>query len=474
MTIFIAIDVAKARAERLGAVRMQVDQALVRLQTGLAGPLWNFDEDQLAQSLRAELGATHVVGILVTKGEKVLGGAARGADGAVGALDKPPTADDRRAADIVHTEKGQSQTLGQVTVYISNAAVREALVADLLLRAGLGVALVASLLAAMAWVLRRQVSRPLQALAQALGEIGSGRADLSRRLPAGQTREFDEIAGGFNRFVGQLDGVIAAVREQAHGVASASGEIAQGNADLGQRTERQAASLQQASSSMQQLDSAVRQNAITAEEADRLARDASRVAGDGGQVVQQVVDTMRGIDDSSKRIADIIGVIDGIAFQTNILALNAAVEAARAGEQGRGFAVVAGEVRSLAQRSADAAREIKGLIQASVERVEQGTRLVDDAGRTMQEVVAAITRVTSLMTEISRASGEQSTGVAQATEAVRQVDDATQRNAALVEQSTAAAASLSGTAQQLLEAIESFGPGDGRSAAARTREPAIV
>ncbi len=207
---------------------------------------------------------------------------------------------------------------------------------------------------------------------------------------------------------------------------------------------------------MLELDQAMRRNSTTADEADRLSREASSVAAQGGSVVQQVVATMRSIDDASKKIADIIGVIDGIAFQTNILALNAAVEAARAGEQGRGFAVVASEVRSLAQRSADAAREIKTLINASVERVEGGTRLVDQAGSTMNEVVTAIGRVTTLMDEISRASASQSSGVAQATEAVNQIDEMTQRNAALVEESTAASGSLRGTAAQLLHAVQAF------------------
>jgi methyl-accepting chemotaxis protein len=207
---------------------------------------------------------------------------------------------------------------------------------------------------------------------------------------------------------------------------------------------------------MEQLGSTVRQNADNARQANQLALNASTVATHGGEVVAQVVDTMRGINDSSRRIADIIGVIDGIAFQTNILALNAAVEAARAGEQGRGFAVVAGEVRSLAQRSADAAKEIKSLITASVERVEQGSQLVDQAGTTMEEVVTAIRRVTDIMGEISAASSEQASGVAQVGEAVTQMDHATQQNAALVEQSAAAAASLNQQAQDLVGAVAVF------------------
>ena len=254
----------------------------------------------------------------------------------------------------------------------------------------------------------------------------------------------------------KLQEVITTVRVNAENVATASAQIAQGNQDLSQRTEEQASSLQQTAASMEQLSSTVRQNADNARQANQLAQGATRVAVEGGEVVAEVVSSMKGINDSSRKIADIIGVIDGIAFQTNILALNAAVEAARAGEQGRGFAVVAGEVRSLAQRSAQAAKEIKSLITASVEQVEQGTALVDKAGATMHEVVDAIKRVTDLMAEISAASAEQSTGVSQVGDAVSQMDQVTQQNAALVEESAAAAESLRSQAQQLLQAVAAF------------------
>jgi len=265
-----------------------------------------------------------------------------------------------------------------------------------------------------------------------------------------------------------LGEVVAAVRGNADNVATASAEIAQGNTDLSQRTEQQAAALEQTAASMEEFGATVRQNADNAKQANQLAMSASEVAITGGEVVGQVVQTMKGINDSSKRIADIIGVIDGIAFQTNILALNAAVEAARAGEQGRGFAVVASEVRSLAQRSAGAAKEIKGLINASVERVEQGSALVDRAGATMTEVVASIRRVTDIMGEISAASTEQSAGVAQVGEAVAQMDQATQQNAALVEEGAAAAESLRDQAQQLVQTVAVFKLSAGAAAAGTT------
>ena len=250
--------------------------------------------------------------------------------------------------------------------------------------------------------------------------------------------------------------VVGEVRQNSEAVATASAQIAQGNQDLSSRTEEQASALEETAASMEELSSTVKQNADNARQGNQLAQNASTVAIRGGEVVGQVVQTMKGINDSSRKIADIIGVIDGIAFQTNILALNAAVEAARAGDQGRGFAVVASEVRSLAGRSAEAAKEIKGLISDSVERVEQGTALVDQAGATMTEVVSAIRRVTDIMGEISAASTEQSAGVAQVGEAVAQMDQATQQNAALVEESAAAADSLKSQAQQLVQAVAVF------------------
>ncbi|MEN9436081.1 MAG: hypothetical protein RIR09_736 [Pseudomonadota bacterium] len=253
-----------------------------------------------------------------------------------------------------------------------------------------------------------------------------------------------------------LTSVVSTVRHGSEGVATASAEIAQGNNDLSARTEQQASALEQTAASMEELGSTVKQNADSARQANQLAQSASTVAVKGGEVVGQVVETMKGINESSRKIADIISVIDGIAFQTNILALNAAVEAARAGEQGRGFAVVASEVRSLAGRSAEAAKEIKTLINASVERVEHGTTLVDQAGVTMAEVVGSIRRVTDIMGEISAASSEQASGVAQVGEAVVQMDQATQQNAALVEEMAAAASSLKGQAQELVQAVAFF------------------
>jgi methyl-accepting chemotaxis protein len=259
--------------------------------------------------------------------------------------------------------------------------------------------------------------------------------------------------------------IVGQVRSGANMIATASSEIAAGNFDLSSRTEQQASSLEETASSMEELTSTVKQNADNALQANRLAASASDVAVKGGVVVAQVVDTMESINASGKKIADIIGVIDGIAFQTNILALNAAVEAARAGEQGRGFAVVATEVRNLAHRSAAAAKEIKALIGDSVEKVEVGTRLVDQAGATMQEIVASVKRVTDIMSEISSASAEQTSGIEQINQAIMQMDQVTQQNAALVEQAAAAAASLQDQAGNLAQVVGVFRTGETQAGA---------
>ena len=318
----------------------------------------------------------------------------------------------------------------------------------------LGLVLVIVLTGILFLLVRRLVVTPLQQAQHAAQALSQG--DLSVRLAVRQQDEIGQLAESINKIGIELGGVVHSVRNGSQAVADASAEIAQGNQDLSDRTESQASALERTATSMEELSSQVRQNADNARQANQLASSASTVAVRGGEVVGRVVETMKEINDSSRKISDIISVIDGIAFQTNILALNAAVEAARAGEQGRGFAVVASEVRSLAGRSAEAAKEIKSLINASVARVEQGTALVDEAGTTMEEVVGSIRRVSDLVGEISSASDEQSAGVAQVGDAVTQMDQATQQNAALVEQMAAAAGGLKSQAGDLVQTVSVF------------------
>ncbi|MBP6354786.1 MAG: MCP four helix bundle domain-containing protein [Nitrosomonas sp.] len=304
------------------------------------------------------------------------------------------------------------------------------------------------------FLLMRAIVNPLNEAITVANAVASG--DLTSRIEVNSTNETGRLLQALKTMNENLQDLVGKVRMSTDQISTASGEIATGNSDLSQRTEEQASSLEETASSMEELTSTVKQNADNARQANQLASGASEIAAKGGTVVGQVVETMSSINESSKKIVDIISVIDGIAFQTNILALNAAVEAARAGEQGRGFAVVATEVRTLAQRSAAAAKEIKELINDSVSKVEDGTRLVDEAGSTMNEIVIAVKRVTDIMSEISAASQEQSSGIEQINQAVTQMDEVTQQNAALVEEAAAAAESMQEQAQALTQAVTRF------------------
>ncbi|WP_431822593.1 methyl-accepting chemotaxis protein [Burkholderia sp. F1] len=298
--------------------------------------------------------------------------------------------------------------------------------------------------------------RRLSLVRQAMAAIGSGSGDLTQRLPADGRDEVTDIARSFNSFVDKLQEVMQQIRDASESVRTAANEIAAGNQDLSSRTEAAAASLEETAASMEEITATVGQSAAAAGQADQRAEAASKIASHGGVVVSDVVSTMEKIEEASGRIGDIIGVIDGIAFQTNILALNAAVEAARAGEQGRGFAVVAQEVRSLAQRSAQAAREVKVLVESTVASVEAGSGQVRQAGETMQEIVTNVTNVTTIISEITHAANEQTRGIQEVNRAVTQLDEMVQQNAALVEQSTAAAAALQTQAHALAATVGQF------------------
>jgi methyl-accepting chemotaxis protein len=372
------------------------------------------------------------------------------------AATQAPKADYTKSIDLVFVEGDKKNLVGKATVFVTYDEIHRVLRSELIATITEILVLDLIILAVLSRVLSSMVLMPLSEIGEALSEIAGGHADLTKRLKRGKTDEFIAVTDGFNTFVDRLQHIIQEVSAGITTISLASDEIASGNMDLSLRTESQASSLEETAASMQEMNNTVKQNADNAHIANGMVQNATNVAAKGGSVVAQVVETMGGIQQSSHKIVDIISVIDGIAFQTNILALNAAVEAARAGEQGRGFAVVASEVRSLAGRSATAAKEIKALINDSVKNVDIGTKLVDEAGTTMSEVVQSITKVLSIMSDIQAASHDQKSSIGQINEAIRQIDNNTQQNAALVEEAAAAAGSMQSQAANLARAVGVF------------------
>jgi methyl-accepting chemotaxis protein len=363
-------------------------------------------------------------------------------DAAVKGMDREPS----ELIGLVADKIVQSSSAAVASAHALSRFATTASLALMLLVAVLGMA--------AAWFITRSIVQPIEQAVAVAQTVARG--DLTSNIDTTKTDETGLLLAALQSMNQSLVGIVSNVRHGSDSIATGSSQIATGNADLSQRTEQQASNLQQTAATMEQLTATVRQNAETAQQASQLAGTASQAAAKGSQVVSQVVGTMEEITASSRKINDIIGVIDGIAFQTNILALNAAVEAARAGEQGRGFAVVASEVRSLAQRSAGAAKEIKSLIGTSVEKVQAGSELVDDAGKSMEDIVNQVKRVTDLIGEITTASVEQTNGISQVGNAINQLDHVTQQNAALVEESAAAADSLKQQALRLAESVSAF------------------
>lgn len=454
---FGAVDYFETKSNLEASMRLQLTAALERMSDSLPGPLWNFDEEQIGKIITAEMSAPFVLGVVISDGEKLLQGVMRdGKDRIIATQSITMDADFSEAKALHHVEDGNSSTIGTVTVHVTRQAIDSAL-ASALYNGILKIAVLdLCIILALAWMLDRIVLVPLRRITEALHNIASGDADLTRRLPPSQSLEFRKVVDNFNTFIERLHSVMLEIRLSAESIAGAASEIADGNADLSSRTEIGASALQQTAASIAEMAGSARQNAANTRLANETAADACTSARQGGSVVAEVVTMMRSINESSRKITEIISVIDGIAFQTNILALNAAVEAARAGQQGRGFAVVAGEVRSLAQRSADAAKQIKSLIDESVSKISISNARVEEAGVTMNEVVDKVGRVTSVISEVMEAIQEQTLGIDQINQAVSQMDNTMQQNAALVEQAAAASAMMQDQTHNLENQVATF------------------
>ena len=443
-------------------VTAQIDAARERLDTSLPKAVWDLDEALQRRLLQAEVRVPHLQAIVVKSLDgKELMSVERGDEGGRQS-DSVTRAPDRVVTSPVEfTDDGKKRALAQVEFHVTYEALHSRLRGDTAVLAAELTLFGVILLIAMTVLLSRMVLRPINALRQALQEIAGGDADLSRRLPAGNTVEFRAISEAFNNFVEHLASTVAEVRQRCGDAAHGTTEIASGNLDLAKRTEEQAFIVQRSASAVTELLGSVSKSAGTAEKVKQLAVEAAELAGRGGDVMNGVVDVIGEISDSSRRITEIIGVIDSISFQTNILALNAAVEAARAGEQGRGFSVVAGEVRALAGRSTTAAKEIKTLITATVEKVSEGQRRVEQGSAAINALVNAVHSVTGHVDEINAAANAQQHQITLINEGIGGAERAAQMNSALVEQVSAATNSVDQSMSELLGALRAFRlPGD--------------
>ena len=461
---FGAVYYFKAKATHEELLDQQVQAMMGRLTTSLPNALWNFDKNQIDQILISEMSSSFVVGIFVNNGSEILSGKGRDKNGRVVPISGIPLADFNVDAPIMYTNK----TVGKATIYVSRANIAASLNSDLILLVLQILVLDVVIVLALSRSLTVVVLRPLSRVRDALHNIAGSEADLTKTLPRCDSTEFNDVVDSFNTFVVRLQQIILQVRSRTDIVATSLEQFAQGNQDLSKRTEAQAASLEETAIAMAQLTSTVAYNADSADQANKHAQSASAIAAKGGEIMDSVVRVMGDVSGQSRKVTDIINVISSIAFRTNILALNAAVEAARAGEHGKGFAVVAQEVKNLAQRSAHAAQEIKALITDSVDTVEAGRQQVDEAGRTMQEILTAIQRVTKLVSEISQASQQQKAGIKQINDVITQVDRGTQQNAALAEETSAATTSLHNEAVGLVKAVGAF------KVAGETKKPPLV
>jgi methyl-accepting chemotaxis protein len=446
----------RTKLEREASLNAEVTSALDRLFATLPLALWNMDKNVAEQQLRAEMGSVYLHSLVVTSRGEVLLAVERGANGAVTLVTKPAASDMQQHRELSYLDGSTKQDVGIVTAHVSYVPIQEKLNQDLIWTLLQIVSMCAILLGVFATSLNKIVFQPLHRVRLALAEIANGEADLTKRLPSADSIEFAGIAEGFNQFAERMEIVVSGVRRDADLVARGVSQIMQGSQDLAQRTESQAMSMQTMTDTMDSLSNSVQTNTENAQQADSLAFKACEAANQGGSMMQRAVRSMEGISEGSLKIADITNVIDGIAFQTNILALNAAVEAARAGDQGRGFAVVASEVRSLAKRSADAAKEIKLLISGSVDQIRRGNEEVNAAGSAMGEIERSIQQVQVLAQEMNQLTQSQRESIALTVHSVSDIDRSTQQNAALVEETAAASESLNDSAQSLVHMMSAF------------------